>query len=223
MAEQTELNLPHIVRKPASAYGETEAGVPGLLLLHGRGADEADLLGLVPALDPRLVVVSVRAPFRFGPGYAWYGMPQTGTPERDSLHTSLDELREFIEGRQSLYGIDRQRLFLLGFSQGAVMSAALALTMPESVRGIVMHSGYVPTESGLDTQAGALRAKPFFVAHGLYDEIITIKFGRQSRDFLISEEADLSYKEYPIAHSISEESLYDLSEWLTRQVDSTTS
>src|SRR3712207_4936856 len=83
--EPAELNLAHIVR-PAPAYsrgGAPQEGTPGLLLLHGRGADEADLMGIEGALDPRLTIVSARAPFRFGPGFAWYGMPQIGSPDDD--------------------------------------------------------------------------------------------------------------------------------------------
>src|SRR5438477_5451261 len=137
MDNASELNLTHFMR-PSPYYakgGAPEGGTPRLILLHGRGADEADLMGLEGALDPRLTIVSARAPFRLGPGYAWYGMEQIGAPDRNTLHASLEELWTFVSGLPSAYGIDPQRLYLLGFSQGAVMSAALALTVPDKVRG----------------------------------------------------------------------------------------
>src|SRR3954454_9778885 len=138
--QPSELNLAHLVR-PAG-----KAGGPGLLLLHGRGADEEDLMGLVGALGPRLVGGRARGPFRWGAGFAWYG---TEGEEAETMQASLEELRSFVDDLPAAYGIDPNRLYAMGFSQGAVMGAALALTVPEQVRGVVMHSGYVPTRSGL--------------------------------------------------------------------------
>ena len=206
------MNLVHMVR-PAP-----EEGAPGLLLLHGRGADEADLMGLEEALDPRLAVVSARAPFRWGPGFAWSGV---GPEEAETMRASLEELWRFVGDLPAAYGIDPRRLYLMGFSQGAVMSAALALTIPEQVRGVIMHSGYVPTHAGLPLKPEQIRGKPFFLAHGKYDDLIPVELGRASQHYLSSHAARLTYQEYPIGHTISEESLYDLSEWLTLELDNT--
>lgn len=213
--EGTKLNLTHLVRIARDVDSSRKGGTPGLLLLHGRGADEADLMGLEVALDPRLTVISARAPFRLGYGYAWYGMAQVGAPEDETLRASLGELHEFVQGIVPAYNLDPESIFLMGFSQGAVMSAAVALTLPGSIRGVVMHSGYVPADSGLGFKPDGAAGKPFFVAHGLYDEIIPIRFGRHAREYLTQLGADLSYQEYPIGHSISEESLDDVSEWLS--------
>lgn len=213
----TNLNLTHLVRVSRDRNGE--GGSPGLLLLHGRGADEADLMGLEAALDPRLTVISARAPFRLGYGFAWYGMAQVGSPEGETLRVSLGELHEFVEGAVAAYKLDHGALFVMGFSQGAVMSAALALTVPERIRGVVMHSGYVPVESGLDFKVEQAEGKPFFVAHGVYDEVIPVRFGRDAHEYLSSIGTNVTYQEYPIGHSISEESLDDLSEWLTNRID----
>jgi len=220
MNDETTLNLTHMVR-PARSHdrGETnDSMVPGLLLLHGRGADEADLMGLESALDPRLTIVSARAPFRLGPGYAWYDMYQIGQPEPETMALSMEEVETFINGMVPAYNIDPQRLYLLGFSQGAILSAAIALTMPERIAGVIMHSGYVPTSAELDLHPERIKGKPFFVAHGKYDEVIPVTFGRDAQEYLEEAGAALTYQEYPIGHGISEESLYDLSEWLTGQL-----
>lgn len=221
MDEQPQLNLAHLLRKPEPRHGSntSDSGSPGLLLLHGRGADEADLMGLEPALDPRFTVVSARAPFRLGPGFAWYGMDQIGKPDDSTLREALGVLHEFVQDLPAAYGLDPGRLYVMGFSQGAVMSAALAMTAPALVRGVVMHSGYVPSSSGLDVRPEALRDKPFFVAHGVYDEVIPVTFGRRSQEYLQEQGTRLVYNEYPIGHSISEESLYDFSEWLITELD----
>ena len=221
MDDDTELNLTHLLR-PALERAGADAPVPGLLMLHGRGADEADLMGLEGALDPRFTIVSPRAPYRLGPGWAWYGMPQVGKPDADTFLASLEDLREFVAGLPAAYGIDPARLYILGFSQGAIIGSVLAMVVPEAVSGVVMHSGYVPQALGnieLDVAPGGLVGKPFFVAHGKYDDVLPVTFARDSHEYLQEVGADVSYREYPIGHSISEESLYDLGEWLTRRLD----
>lgn len=178
-------------------------------------------MGLESALDPRFTIVSPRAPFRFGPGFAWYVMQEVGNPDDSSFKTSLDELVIFIKGLPEAYGIDPARLYLCGFSQGAIISSALAMILPGSIAGVVMHSGYVSTHhTGLDLSPEGLKGKPFFVAHGKYDDVIPVTWGRDAQEFLEAAGADVISKEYPIGHSISEESLYDLSEWLTAHLDS---
>jgi len=217
MDEGARLNLAHMVR-PAEGKAP-QGGTPGLLLLHGIGADEADLMGLEEALDPRLTIISARAPFGWGPGFAWYAMYQVGHPDMETMQVSIRELRQFIEGIIPAYNIDPQRLFMMGFSQGAIMSSAICLLMPDRVRGVVMHSGYIPQDAGLDLKPDQIAAKGFFVAHGKYDDVIPVTFGRDAEEYLLAAGARLTYKEYPIGHGISEESLYDLSEWLTRELD----
>ncbi len=218
----TELNLTHMVRPALEANGGEGGLVPGLLLLHGRGADEEDLMGLVEALDGRFTVVSPRAQFRAGQGWAWYGLPSIGQPDRETFLASLEALKEFIGGLPAVYGIDHERLYLVGFSQGAIIGSVLAMALPDRVRGVVMHSGYVPQAAEnmeLDVTPEGLMGKPFFVAHGKYDDVLPVTLGRDSNEYLQEAGAEVVYQEYPIGHSISEESLYDLSEWLTRELD----
>jgi phospholipase/carboxylesterase len=190
---------------------------PALILVHGRGADEEDLLGLAPYLDKRFLLLSVRAPFPFsyGGGYTWYEMGDIGTPEADSFRTSYDKLNEFIHDALKAYPIDHHRVYLLGFSMGTVMSYALSLSRPELIRGVVANSGYMP--EGIDValhwdQADRLK---FFVAHGRFDPVIPIQLGRRAHEMLQATRAHVIYKEYPMAHQISEESLRDGATWLT--------
>ncbi len=216
---ETTLNLTHLVR-PALEHAPDDGPGPCLLLLHGRGADEEDLMGLEGALDPRFTVISPRAPFRLGPGYAWYVMPQAGKLDDSTLKASLDELQEFIARLPEVYSVDRGRLYLLGFSQGAIVSSALAMLIPEAIAGAVMHSGYVAAHhTAIALDPAGLKGKPFFLAHGKYDDVIPVTRGRDAQEYLEAAGADVAYKEYPIGHSISEESLYDLSEWLTAHLD----
>lgn len=224
MNEETSLNLTHLMRPALEEPGEGGAA-PLLLLLHGRGADEADLMGLEAALDPRFVVVSPRAPYKFLDGWAWYGRAEAGRPDPETFQPGLDELRTFIGGLPAAYNVDPTRTYIFGFSQGAIVGSALTMLAPEMVAGLVMHSGYLPAALKGNVEISAaldpdgLTNKPIFIAHGEYDEVIPVSWARATYDYLVVAHANVIYREYPIGHAINEESLYDASEWLTRRIN----
>lgn len=196
---------------------------PGLLLLHGRGADERDLLGLVPALDQRLLVVSARAPMLLGGGYQWYDLGEVGAPESATFQRSLDLLAAFIPAVVTGFGIDPNRLFLLGFSQGAMISGSIAHTRPDLASGAILLSGYLPLSSGLPIAEDGLAGFPVFVGHGVDDPVIPVSFGRQASDYLTRIAANLTYREYPIEHRISEPELDDIAAWLSSRIAASSS
>jgi phospholipase/carboxylesterase len=224
MNRETHLNLTHLTR-PAAEQPAGGGQAPGLLLLHGRGADEADLMGLEEALDPRFVVVSPRAPYTYGDGWAWYERADAGRPHPETFQDGLAELRTFIAGLPAAYNIDPARLYIFGFSQGAIIGSALTMLAPEVAAGLVMHSGFLPAALKGNTQISetmhpeSLKGKAIFMAHGEYDQVVPAAWGRATYEYLVDAGADVVYREYPIGHAISEESLYDASEWLTRQLD----
>ncbi len=209
--DPARLSLQHLARPP-------RAGGPGphpaLILLHGRGADEADLLPLTDELDPRLFVVSVRAPLPLPPGYAWYHLLDLGNPEPSSFARSLDLLALFLEEFLLVYPIDATRIFTLGFSQGAMMAGSLLLTHPAVAAGTIMLSGYLPLGIGLTFDPTKLAGRAVFVAHGTADPVIPVAMGRQARDVLRQVGADLTYREYPIAHYLDPSELQDVATWL---------
>lgn len=211
-----DASLTHRVALPRAA---SEGPAPGLLLLHGRGADEEDLLSLASALDPRLLVVAARAPFQLGSGYHWYDLLAIGRPEPESFGGSRELLGRFLDEIVGGYNIDPVRLYVLGFSQGAMMSGSLLLMQPESIAGAVLLSGYLPSQAGLTIDPTRVRGKPVFVRHGTRDDVIPVDFGRESRDYLSSAGAALDYGEYPIGHQISDLELHDVAAWLTGRLD----
>ncbi|HVB09344.1 MAG TPA: phospholipase [Bacillota bacterium] len=193
-----------------------EAPHPCLLLLHGRGADEQDLLGLAGLLDPRLFCVSVRAPLRAPgmPGYQWHTSLATGSPEPVSMLQSLEKLRRVVAALPGAYPVDPGRLFVLGFSQGAAMTLALSSAEPQAVSGALVLSGFWPPAA----KAEGLNGKAVFVAHGSMDPVLPLTFGRAIRDALTAGGADLTYREYPMAHQISDTELGDLTAWLAERL-----
>jgi phospholipase/carboxylesterase len=216
MSNEQALSLTHQVvpaRQPVSGAS------PGLLLLHGRGANELDLLGLAEELDPRLTVISVRAPHRRSVGYHWYDLINVGVPEPTSYTVGRERLEQFVGEAVARYGLDPARLYLLGFSQGAMMAGGLALVMPERIAGAVMLSGYLPLQQGLAVNEAGLRGQAFFVAHGTYDSVIPVRYAREARDYLTRVGADLIYREYPIEHYVSPDELAEVAAWLTARLD----
>jgi phospholipase/carboxylesterase len=217
--DRISTTLVHKVRPPGT-FDNSKS--PVLILLHGRGTNEDDLLGLVDFLDPRFFVVSARAPYRFeegSGGYTWFGLQEVGKPDPKQFSEAYGSLLQFIDDVKTAYPVDPDRVFLLGFSMGSIMSLAVALTRPNAVRGIVAHSGYIPENVSLQFLWNQLSSLSVFVAHGLKDPIIPIQKARRAKELLSKTGADLTYKEYPIPHTISEESLTDLSKWLQKKLD----
>jgi len=210
--------MPSLFHRIAPRDASAPSPAPLLVLLHGRGSDENDLLGLTPYLDPRFQVVSIRAPRKFSyGGYTWYDLFEIGKPNVDHLVESHQLLLETIDSIQRELPVDPDRTFLLGFSMGAMMSFAVALTHPERIRGVVAHSGYVPEGTPLPYRWKDLGQTEFFVAHGTEDPIVPVEMGRRSEELLRSAGASFTYQEYPIPHTISDESLSDLAEWLRQR------
>ena len=195
-----------------------------LLLLHGVGSNEHDLVQLAPYLDPRFFVVSARAPITLAPGmYAWFEVqldPVRPIINPQQAESSREKLLTFIDKAIETYGIDPVRVYLMGFSQGAIMSLAVALTSPEKVAGVVAMSGRVLPEIVPHIAAPeALRDLPIFVAHGTEDQVLPIHHGRAARELLQRLPVALTYREYPMGHQISDQSLADIAGWLTQRLD----
>ena len=139
--------LTHKILPPRSKTGEKS---PALILLHGRGANEDDLLGLSEYLDDRFLFIGARAPFSFqlGGGFTWYDVLEVGKPEPKMFAESYQRLFQFHNDVKKNYPIDSKKIFYLGFSMGTMMSYAFALTNPHEVKGVVANSGYIPEETG---------------------------------------------------------------------------
>jgi phospholipase/carboxylesterase len=194
---------------------------PLLLLLHGRGADEADLLGLAPHLDARFFVVSARAPYQFdrGGGFAWYESLAPGRPDATTFRASLCRLSAFVRELAASYPIDPAAIYPLGFSQGSMMANALTLTAPDLVAGAVLLSGFQPAIDGLTVQREALRGKPVFAAHGTFDEVLPVAMGQRVENALLDLSLDLTYREYAMGHQIIGPELADFDSWLKARLD----
>jgi len=215
-----ELSLFHLVRKPTVA----SPTIPLLLLLHGVGSNEEDLFALAPELDGRFLVISARAPNQIGPGaHAWFHVEFTAdgpqhNPEMAAASRAL--LVRFLDEVAEEYGVDPGRSYLMGFSQGAIMSLYVALTNPRRVAGVVGMSGRVLPEAEAEmAPAEDFNGLPVVYVHGTQDAVLPIQFGRAAREVLSKLPVDLTYREFDMPHTVSRESFEVVRAWLTARLD----
>ncbi len=197
------------------------AGDPdGLLVLHhGRGTDERDLIGLADVLDPecRLHVAAPRAPLRMPgwPGYHWYVVPRVGHPDPDSWRSSVALLSDFHDGLWERTGLGPERTVLGGFSMGTVMSYSLGLSGDRPVpAGILALSGFVPTVAGWEPALEDRRRVRAFIAHGRRDQVIGVEFARRARELLSASGIEAEYHESDAVHQIDPAHIPAAMRWL---------
>ena len=192
----------------------------GLLVLHhGRGADELDLLTLADVLDPpgELHVVTPRAPLQLGPapGYHWYLVPRVGTPDPDTFRSAYTKLAALHEELWQRTGVGPQRTILGGFSMGSVMSYALGLG-PDRPRpaGILAFSGFLPAVPGWEPDLAGRRGMPVLIAHGSRDAIIDVEFARAAQRRLRDAGLAVTYRESEAGHHIDPRELPAAQSWV---------
>jgi len=194
----------------------------GLLVLHhGRGTDEEDLLPLADVLDPRqrLHVVTPRAPLTLsgGPGYHWYLVPRVGYPDPETFHSAYQALAAFHDELWVRFGLDPGRTVLGGFSMGSVMSYSLGLGPDRPApAGVLAFSGFIPTVEGWEPQVP--RSTTAFIAHGRADPIMDVEFARAARRRLEEAGMEVEYRESDVGHTIDPSAIRAAADWLTRLI-----
>jgi phospholipase/carboxylesterase len=192
----------------------------GLLVLHhGRGADEHDLLPLAEALDPkhRMHVVTPRAPLQppGTPGYHWYLVPRVGYPDPATFQEAYSKLAGLHDELWERTGIAPERTVLGGFSMGTVMSYALGLGPDRPApAGILAFSGFIATVDGWEPQLEGREATRAFIAHGRRDQVIDVEFARRARRLLEAAGLAVDYHESEAAHHIDPRQIPDAAVWL---------
>jgi phospholipase/carboxylesterase len=204
------------------AYSERPAAgtSAGLLILHhGRGTDEQDLLGLADALDParRLQVVTPRAPLALPgwPGYHWYVVPRVGYPDPRTFDAADQALSEFYDSLWRSTGLSPQETVLGGFSMGSVMSYALGLGRGRPVvAGVLAFSGFIPAVSGFELSLSDRLQTRAFIAHGRNDPVIDVSFARSARGLLERGGLEVDYRESDAGHYIEPNDVPAAAHWL---------
>lgn len=204
----------HYRERPPAGDGD------GLLLLHhGRGSDENDLLGLAEILDParRLHVVSPRAPLTLPGwgGFHWYVVPRVGHPDPTTFRASYEALAELHDALWAQTGFGPGQTILGGFSMGAVMSYATGLGPDRpGPAGILALSGFIPTVDGWQPSTADRDGLRTFVGHGRNDPIIEVGFARGARQVLEDAGLALEYHESDAAHHVDPAGLREAAAWV---------
>lgn len=212
--QQLPLSIPHLVRAPLHSSSRP----PILFMLHGYGSNAEDLFDLAPELPPELLVVSLQAPITLFPGqYAWFPLDwSSGRPVATPVEVQQAQdfvLRE-LEAVIASAEIDRDRVFVLGFSQGAILALSLATRSSLGLAGIVALSGRFPHEVVADVPD--LSGARIFLGHGQADPVIPIHHARDAARVLHDARCDLDYQEYVHGHGITPGETADIVHWLTR-------
>ena len=212
------MNLHYLIQEPKVKHDKN----PLLILLHGYGSNEEDLFSFAPELPDDSYVISVRAPYDLQPyGHAWYAIHFDADENKFSDNVqakqSVELIASFIDEIVKQYPIDTKNVTLIGFSQGAILSYATALTYPEKISKVVALSGYFNQEilpEVIDTKA--ISHLKFFVSHGSVDQVIPVDWARKTKPALENLGLEVEYQEYPIGHGVSPKNFFDFKNWLQR-------
>ena len=214
------MTLHHLVREPKIKNPDASGKNPLLLLLHGYGSNEEDLFSFASELPDHYYVISARAPYDLQYGsYAWYAIDFDADEKKFSdlnqARNSRDVIANFIDELVANYPIDANNVTLIGFSQGCILSYAVALSYPEKIQRVVAMSGYFNTEIAKEGfENNDFSNLTFFASHGSVDQVIPVDWARKAKPLLDSLGIKYVYKEYPIGHGISPQNFYDFKTWL---------
>ncbi|MCC7520903.1 MAG: dienelactone hydrolase family protein [Flavobacteriaceae bacterium] len=191
-----------------------------LLMLHGYGSNEDDLFSFASELDENLLIISARAPLAldFG-GFAWYSIHFTAGQDKFSdipeAIQARDQISEFIDQLDAKYHFDKDKSMLMGFSQGAILSYAVALSYPDIIKNVIAMSGYALPEIIQDPKNKSdYKSLRFFCSHGTVDPVIPIEWARKSDAFLTQNQIRHEYHEYPVGHGVAPRNVSDMKDWM---------
>lgn len=210
------LSLEYKIREPKVILEKN----PLLLLLHGYGSNEADLFSFATELPDNYYIISARAPYDLQYGsYAWYAInfdaDQNKFSDNDQAQISRDAIAGFIDELIANYPIDTNDVNLVGFSQGSILSYAVALSYPEKVNKVVAMSGYLNLEIAKeDYLKNNLSKLKIFASHGTVDQVIPLEWARKTPSILEKLGIAITYKEYPVGHGVAPQNFYDFKNWL---------
>ncbi len=210
--------LHYIVRQPKIPVENPSL----LVLLHGYGSNEMDLFSFADELPDELLIVSLRAPYEMGfGGYAWYAINLDAENSKFSdlvqARESMHKIADLIDTLKTEYKTNPDSTFLLGFSQGAILSYALSFNFPNSVQHVVALSGYVNTELLPKTVENKFTTD-YYISHGSVDQVIPVDWARKASPYLDSLGLQNVYSEYPVGHGVAPQNFFSFKKWIEERL-----
>lgn len=212
------MSLHYIVREPKEAISNP----PLLILLHGYGSNEQDLFSFAEELPDNLLIVSAQAPHSMGMGaYAWYAINFDAINGKFSdlvqAKESVDKIALFIDEIKVKYNTNPDKTFLLGFSQGAILSYALSINYPNKVQHIIALSGYI-NEELLPKEIPSTITTDYYISHGTVDQVLPIDWARKAPIILSENQLQSEYSEYPVGHGVAPQNFYSFKKWIENRL-----
>lgn len=196
---------------------------PAIIMLHGYGSDENDLFSFASELPDSYHIISLKAPFSMQPfGNAWYAINFDATKGKFSDTTqainSRDLIVSCIDEIINKYNADENNITLLGFSQGTILSFAVALSYPEKIKNVIGLSGYVDQEMLISGyESNDFSELNVYSSHGSVDQVIPVEWARKTKPLLANLNIDCSYSEFPVGHGVSPQNFFEFKNWLLKQ------
>jgi len=199
---------------------------PVIILLHGYGSNESDLFELSNTLDSRFMVFSLRAPFLGKEvGYSWYGLEFL--PNKKFIHNyqemteSRKKVLSFISNACKEFKADSNKVYLMGYSQGAILAYDISLNAPKKIAGAVIMSGLLSSESiSGKTKWADVMNTAYFIGHGNSDNVIDLSEAEKAHTLLKEKGVkNCTYKNYEMPHAIVGKELNDIKSWLSKQIN----
>tara|TARA_B100000780_G_scaffold32610_1_gene20544 strand:+ start:1739 stop:2383 length:645 start_codon:yes stop_codon:yes gene_type:complete len=212
-------NLEYVVRKPKKIIENP----PLLILLHGYGSNEQDLFSFSEELPDELIIISARAPYTMGNGsFAWYEINFDNNNDKfsdlEQARKSIGKIAQFIKEIKQKYSSELSKTFLLGFSQGAILSYAFSFLHPNKVNHVIALSGYINEELIPNNSKDLDIKTSYYISHGLVDQMIPIDLARKSKIILNNLKLENSYNEYPIGHGVAPQNFYSFKNWIEKRL-----
>jgi phospholipase/carboxylesterase len=209
-------SLYYIKRVPKKA----SENPPMLIMLHGYGSHEEDLFSFAEELPDELLIISARAPYSIGfGGHAWYAI---------NFDADQNKFSDTVQARASLQLVDKlinelkaefspSKIFLLGFSQGAILSIAYSFNFPNKVNHVVPLSGYLMQDIFPDAISSEFKTD-YYVSHGTVDQVIPVQWARQTPEFMKLNNLSHEYSEYPVGHGVAPQNFYSFKDWIEKRL-----
>ena len=214
------LSLEHIIR-PSSLKDKK---APVLFMLHGYGSNEEDLFSFAKELPEELCIISVRAPYVLEPyGHAWYAInfdAEKGKwSDDEQAKESREKIKRFINEACETYHLNADNVTLLGFSQGTILSYAVALSYPKKIKNVIALSGYINEGILIDGSDNLDHSNlNIYASHGQVDQVISLEWAQKAPILLEKLNIKHVFEEFPIGHGVSPQNFYSLHKWLLDKI-----
>ncbi len=187
---------------------------PALFVMHGMGSDEQNMLSMVNGLEEQFYIFSIRGHLEQPPGFTFFTIEGYGKPHRAVFDYAVNKITDFIDYATGKYPLDVSQLYLLGFSQGAILSMTLGLTLGSRIKGIIALSGYIPMFVKEEYDVKPVNHMSLFISHGEMDQVLPYEWGVANNEYFHELGANVTFKTYQEGHTVSLQNFHDYTKWL---------